>query len=72
MYSVNAGYAAFYYYKTNAPFVLISRTGQSFYFTVNSYIHASRIAMGTFSGFAYRADGRSVEVKNGRFKIKLL
>jgi len=72
VYNQNAANAVFYYYKTNAPFVLISRSSQPFQLTISSYIYATKIAVGTFSGFGYRADGRAVEVKNGRFKIKLL
>ena len=70
--NVSAVNAVFYYYKTNAPFVLISRPGQPFQFTINKYTYATKIAIGTFSGFGYRADGRSVEIKSGRFKIKLI
>ncbi|MBC7867415.1 MAG: hypothetical protein H7X88_07765 [Gloeobacteraceae cyanobacterium ES-bin-316] len=69
--NLKAPYAAFYYYNTGAPYVLLSKTSQSFNFTISSYVHATRIATGTFSGFGYRQDGRAVEVSSGKFKIRL-
>ncbi len=66
-----AAYASFYYYHTGAPYVLMSKTAQSFNFTISSYVHATKIATGVFSGFGYRQNGRAVEVKSGKFKIRL-
>ncbi len=69
--NLKATYATFYYYNTGAPYILLSKTAQSFNFTISSYVHATRIAIGTFSGFGYRQNGRAVEVTSGKFKIRL-
>ena len=69
--NLKAAYASFFYYNTGAPYVLLSKTGQSFNFTISSYVHATKIATGVFSGYGYRQNGRAVEISSGKFKIKL-
>ncbi len=70
--NVRASSAIFYYYHTNFPYVLLSHNDQPFYFMITSYVLSTKIATGVFSGPAFRADGRSVVVSDGKFKIKLL
>jgi hypothetical protein len=70
--NLDASYAVFYYYHTNQPYVLTSHADQSFKLTITSYVHSTRVAIGTFSGYGYREDGRAVNVAEGKFKIKLL
>ena len=62
---------SFYYYHTFAPFILMNQTSESFNFVINSYVHATHIALGTFSGVAYRPDGRVVAISDGKFNVKL-
>ena len=64
-------YASFFYYHTSQPYILMSRTNESFVVTITSYIHATRIATGTFSGTAYQVDGRAVNITDGKFKVAL-
>ena len=71
-YNFTVPYASFYYYHTGAPNVLSNGLDESFTLTITSYIHATRIATGTFSGTAYRQDGSTVAVTWGEFKIKLI
>lgn len=62
---------SFYYYHTLAPFILINQPTGTFHFVIASYVHATHIATGTFSGVAYRPDGRAVTISDGKFNIKL-
>ena len=62
---------SFYYYHTLAPFILMNRVSERFQFIISSYVHATRIAVGTFNGVAYRADGRAAFITDGKFNIKL-
>ena len=63
--------ASFYYYHTLAPFILMNQASEPFHFVISSYVHATRIAVGTFNGVAYRADGRAAVINDGKFNIKL-
>lgn len=67
-----AANAIFYYYHTNQPYVLLSHADQPFSLTITNYSHTTKIATGTFSGTGFRADGRAVNVSNGKFKFKIL
>ena len=62
---------SFYYYHTLAPFILMNQASEPFHFVISSYVHATRIAIGTFSGVAHRADGRVAVISDGKFNIKL-
>ena len=62
---------SFYYYHTLAPFILMNQASEPFHFVIASYVHATRIAIGTFSGVAHRADGRAAIISDGKFNIKL-
>lgn len=63
---------SFYYYHTLAPFIFINKPSESFYFVITSYINATHIALGTFSGVAYRPDGRAIIISDGKFNVKLI
>ena len=63
--------ASFYYYHTLAPFILMNGPSEPFQFVISSYVHATRMATGTFSGVAYRQDGRAAVITDGKFNIKL-
>ncbi len=63
---------SFYYSKLGAAqFPLISRADNPFYAIIHNYNHQSKIANGTFTGYAYKPDLRSLPV-TGKFKVKLL
>jgi len=63
---------SFYYSKQNAAqFPLISRADNPFYLIIHNYDHRTKTANGTFSGYAYKPDGRALPV-TGKFKSKLL
>ncbi|MBL0355808.1 MAG: hypothetical protein IPP72_02485 [Chitinophagaceae bacterium] len=64
--------AVFYYYHTNAPYVLVSHNDQPFSFTITSYVQATKMLTGTFNGSGFRQDGRAVNVTDGKFKCKIL
>jgi hypothetical protein len=70
--NITATSAIFYYYHTNFPYVLLSHNDQPFSFTITSYVYATKLATGIFSGPGFRQDGRVVNVTQGRFKIKLI
>lgn len=65
-------YAAFYYYHTGFPNILINRINESFKLIITKYVHSTRIATGIFSGVGYTQENKAVQVTNGKFKIKLL
>ena len=63
---------AFYYYDHNSPNdILASRPSSIFSVTVQSFVSATGIATGTFSGIAFTATGDSMRITDGRFKALL-
>jgi hypothetical protein len=63
---------AFYYYDHNSPNdILASRPPSVFSVTVQSFVSATGIAIGTFSGIAFTATGDSMRITDGRFKALL-
>jgi len=63
---------AFYYYDHNAPNdIFISKSTTTFSLTIESFISATGIATGTFSGTAFKPNGETAIIKEGRFIIKL-
>lgn len=61
---------AFYYYDHNsANDIFTSRHDQPFTVTISSYVHATGITTGKFSGTVFRANGSSVLISDGKFKI---
>lgn len=70
-FSLTTERAAFYYYDNNAvKDIFISLPTAPFSVKVQSFIYATGIATGTFSGTVYRANGDTVVV-DGKFKVKL-
>ncbi|MGE5108515.1 MAG: hypothetical protein ACM3H8_13270 [Sphingobacteriales bacterium] len=63
---------AFYYYQHGAPYIFMTDPGTRFTVTIDSYIHATHVISGTFSGSAFRSDGRIAEITSGKFKTILL
>lgn len=64
--------AVFYYYHTNAPYVLVGHNDQPMRLNITSYIHATKILTGTFSGSGFREDGRVVTISEGKFKFRII
>ena len=63
---------AFYYYDHNSAVdMFISRSTALFSTKLKSYIHATRIATGSFEGTVYKANGDTVYIREGRFKVLL-
>lgn len=58
---------AFYYYAHNAPDILASRPTSIFSVTVQSFINATGIVTGTFSGTVFTANGDTATVTEGQF-----
>lgn len=64
--------AAFYYYDNHAAKdILISLAPAPFSVTVQSFIYATGIATGTFSGTVYKANGDTAVITAGKFKVRL-
>jgi hypothetical protein len=70
--NIDATNAIFYYYHTGSFNIFSSHADQSFKLTIVNYNHLTKMLIGTFSGTAYRQDGRSVIVTEGKFKLKML
>jgi hypothetical protein len=71
-FNLTTDQTAFYYYDHNAPKdILISRPTSVFSVTVQSFIYATGLATGIFSGTAFTANGDTVYITDGRFKAPL-
>lgn len=71
-YSLSTDTTAFYYYDHTSPNdILASRHTAVFTVTVQSFINATGIATGTFSGSVYTADGDIVQITDGQYKVSL-
>lgn len=69
---VVSSYVAFYFTKFGAPaYLLISRWGTPFSLTIASYDHVTKMSYGTFSGYAYKADGNTLLVHSAKFQVRL-
>lgn len=69
-FNITATITAFYYYDHNAPEdIMDSRPGEAFSVTIGSFIYATGIATGTFSGTVFKANGDSVFVHDGKYKV---
>jgi hypothetical protein len=69
--NISAPGIAFYYYDRVKPsYVLISRPGEPFSFTIEKYVHETGFATGSFSGYVYTESGIKKLVSGGKFKIK--
>lgn len=71
-YDLTTNRTAFYYYDHNSPNdILASRPPSVFSVTVQSFVSATGIATGSFSGIAFTATGDSMRITDGRFKALL-
>lgn len=69
-FNITTARAAFYYYDNHAAKdILISLPPAPFSVTVQSFIYATGIATGTFSGTVYKANGDTANIAEGKFKI---
>jgi hypothetical protein len=69
--NIAAGRVTFYYYDGVTPsYVLMSRNSDVFSFTIESYVHQTRIATGRFQGNAYTENGIRKAIERGKFKIR--
>ncbi len=71
-YGLSTNETAFYYYDHNSPDdILDSRSTATFTVTVQSFIYATGIAIGTFSGDVYTVKGDIVHITDGQYKASL-
>jgi hypothetical protein len=71
-YNLSTDETAFYYYDHNSPDdILASRHTATFTVVVQSFIYATGIATGTFSGSVYTVKGDIVNITDGQFKASL-
>jgi len=69
-FNITTTQAAFYYYDHNAPEdILDSRSEAVFSISVGSFIYATGVATGTFSGKVFKANGDTVIVSEGNYKV---
>jgi hypothetical protein len=67
-YDITTTKNAFYYYNhKDTADIFQSRVASVFSVTVQSYIYATHIVTGTFSGIVYRANGDTANITDGRF-----
>ena len=71
-YNLSTFQTAFYYYDNHAPKdILISLPTEPFVITVQSFTYATGIAIGSFSGTVFKANGDTAIVTDGKFKVQL-
>ena len=72
LYNFTSQHGAFYYYdNVRQTTIFISRQTNPFSVTIDSYIHQTRMATGTFNGPVFRTNGGASYVFSGKFKVKL-
>ena len=63
---------AFYYYDNVLnTYIYMSAQFNPFTVTLISYNHQTKLAWGSFSGFAYKTNGGGSSIRSGKFKVKL-
>lgn len=71
-HNITSNDVAFYYYDhKGSTDMFIKLPPLPFSLTVNSYIKSTGIATGTFEGVAYKRNGDTTHITNGRFMVKL-
>ena len=60
---------SFHYYEPGG-YIFLSRTSSPFSLTILTYDHQSRLATGSFEGYAYRQNGLTSYINSGKFKVK--
>ncbi|MEO6639453.1 MAG: hypothetical protein ABIN25_14330 [Ginsengibacter sp.] len=69
-YNITAERVAFYYYDNNSPKdILISMPQKTFALTLQSFSLSTGIAIGTFSGIVFKANGDTALIANGKYKV---
>ena len=71
IFNLTTAKASMYYYDNignTHPF--ISQTGYTFTFTIDSYIHQTRIMTGTYSGNVFKPNGQNTTIK-GKYKLRI-
>lgn len=69
-YNITAERVAFYYYDNNSSKdILISAPEKVFTLTLQSFTLSTGIAIGTFSGTVFKANGDTAFVANGKYQV---
>ena len=70
--NVTSNKTAFYYYdNAGQTYIYISSPRNPFTVIIDSYNHQTKLASGTFSGFADKTGGGGTSINSGKFSIKL-
>ncbi len=71
LYNVTSKEGGFYYYDHVGPsYVFISHVA-NFKIVIDSYIHQTHLATGTFSGTVYKTNGAPTLITSGKFEVRL-
>lgn len=71
-FNITASYAAFYYYDHHAPKdIFDSQSEKPFTVTLQSFKISTGIAIGTFSGTVFKANGDTAFIADGRYKVMI-
>ena len=69
-YNLTTTQNEFYYYDNNAPKdIFSSQPEKVFSVTLESFIYSTHIATGKFSGTVFKANGDTVYIRDGKFKV---
>ena len=73
IYNTSFPNTSFYYYDhIGSTHVFITHYRTGFDFTIDSYNHQTKVAVGSFNGFASRPDGTLAAIHSGKFKVRLI
>lgn len=73
IYNTTFPNTSFYYYdRIGSTHLFITHYGTAFNLIIESYNHQTKIAAGSFNGFASKPDGRLASIQDGKFKVRLL
>ncbi|MGN6247334.1 MAG: hypothetical protein ACTHNG_03200 [Ginsengibacter sp.] len=69
-YNLSTTQIEFYYYDNNASKdIFISEPQKTFSVTIDTFNYQTRIAIGSFAGTVFRANGDTALVRDGNFKV---
>jgi hypothetical protein len=69
-YNLTTTQVEFYYYDHNAPKnIFISQPQKTLSVTIQSFIYQTRIAIGSFTGTVFKANGDTAFINDGKFKV---
>lgn len=64
--------AAFYCYERVTPsYIYMSQSSAAFSVIIESYVHSTGIAVGSFRGTVFRTNGAAASIDSGRFRVQL-